>query len=57
MKTKIKGWAVVGQWGITLVTTDILFRQEVFEKEQNRLKRLGFDSYVVPVEITLKKKQ
>jgi hypothetical protein len=51
---KIKGKAVLGSWGITLVTVDNLFRQdEVFDKEIRRLEKLGFSASVVPVEIKI----
>ena len=51
-KTTRKGWAVLGQWGITLVTTDLMFKKEMFEKEQKRLARLGYNSGIVSVKIT-----
>lgn len=51
---KIKGRAVLGQWGITLVSVDDLFSDAIFKKEIKRLNKLGFSASIVDVEIEIK---
>ena len=53
MKNIIKGKAVLGQWGITLVSVDSQFQDKVFDKEIKRLGKLGFGASVVSVEIKI----
>ena len=50
---KIKGKAVIGQWGLTLITTDEVFQQKNFDKEVKRLNKLGFSACIVPVKIEI----
>lgn len=53
---KIKGKAVLGQWGLTLISVDYLFQDKIFAKEIRRLNKLGFNASVVDVEIIIKYK-
>jgi hypothetical protein len=53
MKNKINGEAVLGPWGITLVSVDSQFQDKVFNKEIKRLGKLGFGASIVSVEIKI----
>ena len=54
MKKKIhQGKAVLGQWGITLVSVDPMFQDKILDKEIKRLNKCGFGASVVSVEIKI----
>jgi len=51
---KIKGKAVLGKYGLTLISVNDLFQEEIFKKELKRLERLGFKGQVVDVLVEIK---